>query len=169
MFVSAQIVDPEFLRPGFLCRWFAVEEETVVNRVRGAQPQVWECSKVELFCRGCVECWPPFPVAELPPAPSQGMAAPLACAGAAASRQIFWLAPVLFRPLFPFLFKLVPPQDVGKQVHIELRLFAQDSHAFAILAAPGLQRNRDQIFAAQNARRNTLIGSLLCLTKRLLD
>jgi hypothetical protein len=61
-----------------------------------------------------------------------------ACAGAAASRQIFLLLPVLLRPLFPFLFKLVPRQDIGKHVHIELRLFAQNSDALTVFAPSSL-------------------------------
>jgi hypothetical protein len=65
------------------------------------------------------------------------------------SPQKFWLPPRLLLPERPFLLKLMPLEDIGKQVHIELRLFPQNPDALPILVAPGLHTDRDQIFCFQ--------------------
>jgi hypothetical protein len=87
-------------------------------------------------------------------------------AGVVLSLQIFWLSPRLLRPKLPFLFKLMPPEDVSKKVLIELCLFTQNPDALAILAASCLQTNGEQMLASQHASRHIFIHNLLRFIER---
>lgn len=113
------------------------------------------------ICRAIEESPQPSPAIALPPGLSLGREGARAFAGVAPCPRIFSLVPASLRPLLPSLRKLVPLYDVGKNVHIDVCLFAQNSHPFAVLVSPGLQSNRDEIFTSHDARRHILIQTLL--------
>src|SRR5438874_7012806 len=104
-------------------------------------PKLRNCSKVGPICRARAKSWRPSLEVELPSALFRRMEDARASDGVLPSLQTARLVPASFHPLFPFLLKLVPPQDIGKQVYIERGLFAQNSHALAVLASASLQSN----------------------------
>src|SRR5438477_5087922 len=97
------------------------------------------------------------------------MGGALAPAGVVPWRKIFWLPRRSLRPKRPFLFKLMPPEEVSKKVLIELCLFAQNPDALTILAASCLQTNGDQMFASQHASTHIFIHDLLRLFESFLE